>query len=154
MSGTRIEFHLAAGTDRRARLLAACRLAEAAYRQGSRVAVRTSGPAETVAFDELLWTFADDSFVPHGTWPMDEGAAAFTPVLVGSAALPPSHRDLLINLGQEPPPDVPAYGRVCEVVGADDEGRKAGRNRWRAYREAGFEPQMIANAGVEPRRDA
>jgi DNA polymerase-3 subunit chi len=154
MAATRIEFHLADGSDGRARLLVACRLAEAAYLGGARVAVRTSGPAETVAFDELLWTYADGSFVPHGTWPMDESLAALTPVVVGSSALPASHRDLLVNLGTEPPADFPAYARVCEVVGADEDGRKAGRNRWRAYREAGYEPHMIATGDAEPRRDA
>jgi DNA polymerase-3 subunit chi len=154
MTRPQVEFHLAGGADRRARLLAGCRLAEAAYLEGRQVAVRTASAADTVAFDEMLWTFADGSFVPHGTWPMDAETAAFTPVVVGSGGLPASHRDVLVNLGDDAPTDFSTYARVCEVVGADDEGRKAGRVRWRTYREAGCEPQMVAAGGDEPRSNA
>jgi DNA polymerase-3 subunit chi len=154
MSASQVEFHLAAGAGRRARLLAGCRLAEAAYLAGRRVAVRTASAADTVAFDELLWTFADGSFVPHGTWPMDAETAAMTPVVVGSGGLPASHRDVLVNLGDDAPPDFSTYARVCEVVGADDASRRSGRVRWRTYRDAGCEPQMVAASGDDPRSDA
>jgi DNA polymerase-3 subunit chi len=136
-----VDFYPLGATDRRSRLVAACRLAEKAYEQGFKVAVRTASPAETAEFDELLWTYADGSFVPHGVWPTDPDVAALTPVLVGSATLPESHRDVLINLAHDAPPDFSAYARVCDVVGGDEEGRKAGRLRWRAYREAGCTPE-------------
>jgi DNA polymerase-3 subunit chi len=47
---------------------------------------------------------------------------------------------VLINLGADAPADFSAYARVCEVVGGDEDGKKAGRNRWRTYREAGCVP--------------
>ncbi|HXW09929.1 MAG TPA: DNA polymerase III subunit chi [Steroidobacteraceae bacterium] len=136
-----VDFYPLGATDRRSRLVAACRLAEKAYEQGLKVAVRTASPAETAEFDDLLWTYADGSFVPHGVWPTDPDVAALTPVLVGNAALPESHRDVLINLAPDAPADFSAYARVCDVVGGDEEGRKAGRLRWRAYREAGCNPE-------------
>jgi DNA polymerase-3 subunit chi len=136
----KVDFYTLAEPDRRARLVTACRLAEKAYEQGLRVAVRTASAAETAEFDELLWTFADRSFVPHGVWPTEPDLAAATPVLVGSSALPASHRDVLINLAADAPADFSAYARVCEVVGGDEEARKAARHRWRAYRDAGCTP--------------
>ena len=66
---TQVDFYVLTAADRRSRLTTACRLAEKAYDQGLRVAVRTSSPAETAEVDELLWTFSDRSFVPHGVWP-------------------------------------------------------------------------------------
>ena len=81
-----VDFYPLGATDRRSRLVAACRLAEKAYEQGLKVAVRTASPAETAEFDDLLWTYADGSFVPHGIWPTDPEVAALTPVLVGNAA--------------------------------------------------------------------
>ena len=68
-----VDFYLLAAPDPRARLTAACRLAEKAYEQGLKVVVRTASPAETAEFDELLWTFADRSFVPHVVWPERPG---------------------------------------------------------------------------------
>jgi DNA polymerase-3 subunit chi len=140
VSGPQIDFYALSAADRRSRLVAACRLAEKAYTQGLRAVVRTASPAETAEVDELLWTFADGSFIPHGVWPAEPDFAAVTPVLVGMNALPESHRDVLINLGVDAPADFSAYARVCDVVGGDEDGKKAGRNRWRTYREAGCVP--------------
>jgi DNA polymerase III subunit chi len=141
VTAPKIDFYPLTASDRRSRLLAACRLAEKAYEQGLKVVVRTGSAAETAEFDELLWTFADGSFVPHGVWPTDPEVAQLTPVLVGSASLPASHRDVLINLAPDAPADFSAYARVCDVVGGDEDGKKAGRVRWRAYRDAGCAPE-------------
>jgi DNA polymerase III subunit chi len=140
VAAPQVDFYLLAAADARARLAAACRLAEKAYEQGLKVAVRTGSPAETAAFDELLWIFADRSFVPHTTWPGDPETVAATPVLIGSAALPESHRDVLINLAGDAPADFSAYARVCEIVDGDEDAKRAGRTRWRVYRDAGCNP--------------
>ncbi|HET9695062.1 MAG TPA: DNA polymerase III subunit chi [Steroidobacteraceae bacterium] len=141
MAAPKVDFYPLGAADRRSRLVAACRLAEKAYEQGFKVVVRTASPAETAELDELLWTFADGAFVPHGVWPADPDVAALTPVLVGSAPLPASHRDVLINLAPDAPAEFSAYARVCDVVGGDEDGKKAGRLRWRVYREAGCVPE-------------
>ncbi len=135
-----VTFYLHASSDPRARLATACRLAEKAYEQGLRVSVRTASPAETAALDELMWTFADRSFVPHGTWPAEPEFAGATPVLIGSAALPDTHRDVLINLAPDAPPEVSGYARVCELVAGDEDSKQRARVRWRAYRNLGCEP--------------
>jgi DNA polymerase III subunit chi len=135
-----VDFYPLGEPDRRARLVTACRLAEKAYDQGLRVVVRTASAAETAEFDELLWTFADRSFVPHSVWPAEPEVAAATPVLVGSGSLPATHRDVLINLAADAPADFSAYARICEIVGGDEAAKQAGRHRWRAYRDAGCTP--------------
>jgi DNA polymerase-3 subunit chi len=137
----KVDFYTLGEPDRRARLVTACRLAEKAYDQGLRVAVRTASAAETAEFDELLWTFSDRSFVPHVVWPSEPEVVAATPVVVGSSSLPASHRDVLINLAPDAPADFSAYARICEVVGGDEDARKAGRHRWRTYRDAGCAPE-------------
>lgn len=136
----KVDFYTLTASDRRARLVAACRLAEKAYEQGLRIAVRTTSVAETAEFDELLWTFADGSFVPHAPLPAEPAVAAHTPVLVGTSGLPESHRDVLINLAPDAPPDFSSYARVCDLVGGDEADKKAGRQRWRVYRDAGCTP--------------
>ena len=141
MGAVKVDFYPLGEPDRRARLVTACRLAERAYDQGLRVAVRTASAAETAEFDELLWTFSDRSFVPHVVWPTEPDVVAATPVVVGSSSLPPSHRDVLINLGPDAPADFSTYARICEVVGGDEDAKKAGRHRWRTYRDAGCAPE-------------
>ena len=141
MAGTKVDFYVLAAADPRSRLTTACRLAEKAYEQGLRVAVRTSAPAETVEIDESMWTFSDRSFVPHGVWPADPDFATATPVLISSGALPDSHRDVLVNLAADMPADFTAFSRICEVVAGDDDAKRRARLRWRGYKEAGLAPE-------------
>jgi len=142
MGDLKVDFYLLSAPGPRARLTTACRLAEKAYEQGLKVAVRTASPGETAEFDELLWTFADRSFVPHGVWPGEPEFAAATPVLIGNAALPATHRDVLINLAPDAPGDYSGYARVCEVVGGDEEDKARARVRWKFYRGLGCTPEM------------
>jgi DNA polymerase IIIc chi subunit len=65
MATQRVDFYVLPGTEERARLKLACRIAEQAYLAGQRVFVWLDEPASCERFDELLWTFADRSFVPH-----------------------------------------------------------------------------------------
>jgi len=140
VADTQVDFYLLGAADPRARLTTACRIAEKACGQGLRVAVRTASPAETAELDELMWTFADRSFVPHSVWPAEPAVAEHTPVLIASGALPDSHRDVLINLGADSPADPSRFGRICEVVGADEDTKRRARIRWRGYRDAGLAP--------------
>jgi len=141
VAGTKVDFYVLAAADQRSRLTTVCRLVEKAYDQGLRVAVRTSAPAETVEIDELMWTFSDRSFVPHGVWPADPDFAAATPVLITSGGLPESHRDVLVNLGADVPADFTAFSRICEVVAGEEDAKRRARLRWRGYKEAGLSPE-------------
>ena len=62
----RIDFYVLAQTDERARQLLACKLAEKAWRLENSVYIHTKNAADAERLDELLWTFRDGSFVPHG----------------------------------------------------------------------------------------
>jgi DNA polymerase-3 subunit chi len=140
--GPKIDFLVLADADPRERLRTACRLAEEIYDEGLKVTVRVATTDEATALDELMWTFSDRSFVPHAQWPADQAAGEHAAVLIaGDGSLPATHRDALINLGTNVPPDVSSYGRVLEIVGGSESYKQAGRARWRAYREAGLETQ-------------
>jgi DNA polymerase-3 subunit chi len=141
VTAPRVDFYLLSSSDARSRLLTACRLAEKACDQGLRVAVRTASPAETAELDDLMWTYSDRSFLPHAVWPAEPSVAEHTPVLIGSGALPDSHRDVLVNLSSEPPPGFESCHRLCEIVTSDEAAKRAGRVRWRSYRDAGLEPR-------------
>ena len=141
MTATLVDFYLLGGGDARARLLTACRLAEKAFDQGLRVAVRTASPSETAEVDDLMWTFSDRSFVPHAVWPAEPAVAEQNPVLISSGEVPASHRDVLVNLDAAAPAGFEAFARVCEIVATDEAAKRAGRARWRRYREAGLEPR-------------
>lgn len=140
MPETKVDFYVLTATDARSRLTTACRLAEKAFEQGLRVAVRTAGTGETAELDDLMWTFSDRSFVPHGVWPAEPDFASATPVMISSSPPPDSHQDVLINLGTDLPPDFGRYTRVCEIVSGEETAKRQARARWRGYKDAGLAP--------------
>jgi DNA polymerase-3 subunit chi len=86
--------------------------------------------------DRMLWTWPAIGFVPH--CPAHDALAAETPVLISSADETPPACDLILNLGAGCPPHFERFARLLEVVGADEEERKAGRERYRFYVERGY----------------
>ncbi len=128
------------GSEPRARLKFACRIAEQAFLDDLKVFVWLDDAAELRSFDELLWTFADRSFVPHEIF-SDAGQWQDTPVLLCCDATPAQGFDLLLNLGSEVPAAAAAARRIVEIVDAQESQRRAGRNRFRHYRELGLAPE-------------
>jgi DNA polymerase-3 subunit chi len=136
----RVDFYVLAGNEARTRLKFACRIAEKAYLAGQRVFVWLDDAAELHSFDELLWTFADRSFVPHEIY-SDPQQWQHTPVLLGFQAQPQQPFDVLLNLATEVPAAAAHAARVAEIVDAEEPRRRSGRNRFRHYRELGVTPE-------------
>jgi len=137
----RVDFYVLASTSEEGRLRVACRLCEKAYLADQRVAVLAPDPATLRRLDELLWTFAEGSFVPHEIEDGAGRASADCPVVLIEGAVPPGKVEVLVNLGSE----VPALGsgvrRIAEVIDAEEGRRAAGRRRFRHYRSLGIEPR-------------
>ena len=57
-------------------------LLEKSYERGWRVVVQAASEERVDALDAHLWTYRDDSFLPHGT--AREGEAAAQPILITS----------------------------------------------------------------------
>ncbi len=137
---TRVNFYLLEGSGERACELFACRLAEKAYRMTHRTFIHTPSAAAAGKVDDLLWTFRDGAFVPHtladATANADE--LGLSAVLIGHAAQPTTHTDLLINLAAEVPTFFSRFERVAEVVDTDAARRNQARERFRFYRDRGY----------------
>jgi DNA polymerase-3 subunit chi len=135
----RVDFYVLGSNEPRARLKFACRLAEKAYLDGRRTLVWLDAP-ELAGFDDLLWTFADRSFVPHE--PFDDAQQwSQTPVLLSCERAPEQEFELLLNLAAEVPPSSQRAQQVIEIIDADPARREAGRARFRHYRAQGVQPQ-------------
>ena len=139
MPTPRVDFYVseAAGADARLRL--ACRVAEKAYLAKQTVVVWFDDATLLPKFDEMLWTFADGTFVPHDAV-TPEGACA-SPVALTSGPMPAEHLDVLINLGNSIPERFEKFARVAEFLDGRPEVRAAGRERFKVYRGKSLEPQ-------------
>jgi DNA polymerase III subunit chi len=144
-TGTVVEFHTLAADSDAQRLRGACRLVEKAYLEGLRVLVWLDDEASLSAFDNLLWTFGDRSFVPHEPLAAEPAACEAPVQLTAAAALPPATLaagfDVLCCLRARGEAAALRFNRVLEVVDAEPSRREAGRQRFRFYREQGVAPQ-------------
>ncbi len=61
-------------------------------------------------------------------------------MLLSSGATPSANVDIIINLAPDLPPCLARTPRVIEVIDSDDARRRAGRARFKAYRELGVQP--------------
>ncbi|MHB8424486.1 MAG: DNA polymerase III subunit chi [Gammaproteobacteria bacterium] len=131
---TQVDFYVLPDAAPRDRALFACKLAEKAFSLGHRIFVHLSSEDEARALDELMWTFRDRSFLPHGL----AAENARIPVCIGFGQEPGEEFHLLINLSSEVPRFFSHFERVAEVVNADAGIREHGRQRFRFYKDRGY----------------
>lgn len=145
---TRVDFYvLPEGADDDA-LLTACRLCEKAVAGGQRVHVHAPDPGVAQAFDRLLWVYKQGGFIGHerlGT----SADAALAAVLIGADAPPPTHRDILVNLGEAVPAFFDQFERVLEIVHGDAAARGRSRERFKHYRDRGLNPETHKLAAAQ-----
>ncbi len=133
---TRIDFYVLDDGGGDARLRLACRLAEKAFRQGHSVYVHADSDVLVQQLDELLWTFRDESFLPHE---INRGPDTYpAPIQIGNVDDPQVDPDMLINLAADVPSFFGRFKRMAELVDADPDVRTASRERFRYYKERGY----------------
>ena len=135
-----VDFYVLPSADPAGRQLFTCRLAEKAWKAGHRVFIRVNDAAEAATLDDRLWTFRQGSFVPHTLAENHENDPLAT-VLIGTGAAPEDHRDLLINLTPAVPEDWRTFQRIAEIVDQDEAVRRAGREKYRFYRNQAIKPE-------------
>jgi DNA polymerase III subunit chi len=142
---TQVDFYIVNDTAPDAHLRQACRLAEAAVDTGQRVFMRVQDDAQARRIDDLLWTFGDQSFLPHEI--AESPSHERVRVLIGSH-IPKGFADLLINIGHDAVSDLNASARIAELVPAGDELKRQARVRFKTYRDAGIEPATKSIEGA------
>ena len=135
----RIDFYVLPDHQEKGRALLACRLADKAYSLGHTVYLFTSSEARAAALDDLLWTFRQDSFVPHERHPLIGEESS--PVLIGTAPPTEIAAQVLINCTDSLPEGFERFERVVELVDQYPEVLAQARTRFKQYREQGCAPE-------------
>ena len=113
----KIDFYIISESDAKTRLLFACRLIEKAYHAKHRIYIHAETQNEAHQLDELLWTYREDTFLPHNLY--GEGPEPAPPIQVGYGAAPEQQRDILINLNSHVPEFFVNFNRILEIVSSD-----------------------------------
>ena len=114
-------------------------LLEKSLERGWRVVVQSTSEERTEALDTHLWTYRDDSFLPHATWQTSD--AAEQPIVLIAEAGNPNRANVRFLVDNAAlPADCDAYERLVLVFNGDDsEALAAARGAWTDCKARGFE---------------
>lgn len=113
-------------------------LLEKSIERGWRVVVQAGSEERADALDAHLWTYKDDSFLPHGTW--RDGDAADQPIVLAVTENNPNTANVrfLVDSGALPA-DAENYERVVLMFNGDDaEALEGARAAWKDGKARGF----------------
>ena len=132
MPAQRVDFYLITNEVTNTVNNVACRLLEKAYLRGHTVFVYCDNQQQAEQIDELLWTYKEDSFVPHHL--QGEGPEPPPAVQIGFGPEPRGFHDLLLNMAKTVPPFYQRFRRIMEIVAPNDDAKEISRNHYREYR--------------------
>lgn len=133
----KVDFYLIPEISLESGLGFICRLLDKAYQQKNQVYVQLENETLAKTLDDLLWTFRDDAFIPHGF--VNETFKVNPPVLLSYQQQPAkNHTDILLNLTQNILPFYTQFKRVIEIV--PSEGKTIGRKKFKHYKNENYEP--------------
>ena len=134
---TRIDFYHLQRTPLDAVLPKLC---EKAYSVGNRIKIWVDSEERVETINNLLWTYKEDSFLPHGS--KKDGFAEEQPIFISSNEKNENNADLLILAdGVRPVTDILAtYTRVLNIFdGNDGASVQNARIYWKEVKAADFE---------------
>ena len=133
---TRIDFYSLKERSKGDRFLLTCRLVERIHAAGHRILIHVPDREQARHLDRLLWTFKQQSFLPHGL--ADNSDLELTPILIDPDGNQGRENQVLINLALEVPTFFGSFERLCELVDQEPSVREAGRKRYAYYRDRGY----------------
>ncbi|MEA1062479.1 DNA polymerase III subunit chi [Apirhabdus apintestini] len=114
-----------------------CELAAERWRAGKRILIACEDEPQAIRLDEALWERDPHSFVPHNL--AGEGPRGGAPVeLAWPQKRNSAPRDLLISLLPDFADFATAFYEVIDFVPNDESLKPLARERYKAYRIAGF----------------
>ena len=112
-------------------------LVERSLERGWQAAIQAVSEERLSALDDGLWTYTDESFLPHGT--DREADAATQPVVLTLKDANPNAASIRFLVeGADLPPDAEDYARICVLFdGTDQDALLRAREQWRQAKAAG-----------------
>ena len=112
-------------------------LLEKTLQRGWRAVVRAGAPDRIEHLDGWLWSYRDESFLPHA--PDGEPGAHRQPILLTTGFENPNAADALFLVDGAEPGELAGYTR-CVVLfdGGDEAALAQARSQWTAIKRAGF----------------
>jgi DNA polymerase-3 subunit chi len=134
---SQVDFYVLPENNKRERF--ACTLIQKVWKQGNNIYINARSEAEAMAFDDLLWTFRDISFLPHCLTSDDN--IENVPIIIGHDNQIddqiPANTKIMINFADQIPQKLGKIERILEIVAGSESERRLARKRYADYRHQG-----------------
>ena len=116
-----------------------CRLVRKVLASGAQALI-LGDAAMLRRMDAVLWAEDANGFMPHAMADAAAAIVARSPVVL-AAQVPTdlAKQAVLINMTDQLPDDPHTRERVIELVSADEQAIQDARERWKSYKQRGFE---------------
>jgi DNA polymerase-3 subunit chi len=112
------------------------KLLEKVYASGARALILTASEAAAVELGNLLWSYREDSFLPHGT--SQDKFPAEQPLYITSGNENPAAAAIVIGTQGAEPVSLDGIERYLDMFdGNDDAQLTLARARWKKYKNEG-----------------
>lgn len=119
----------------------ACDVAAQLWRAGKRILLACETEEQALRLDEALWQRDPSEFVPHNL--SGEVTNFATPIEISwLGKRNAQRRDVLISLQTNVPEFAQSFNHVIDFVPAEEEQKVQARERYKIYRQLGFEMGM------------
>ena len=113
-------------------------LLERSLQRGWKAIVRAGGKERLDALNNTLWTYKDESFLPHGT--AEDGPPELEPVFLTTEEDNPNGAAVIFLVDGAEPGDIAGYERcVLMFDGRDTEAVATARTHWKTLKDAGHD---------------
>ncbi|MBI1363020.1 MAG: DNA polymerase III subunit chi [Proteobacteria bacterium] len=111
-------------------------LLEKILQSGHKAVVRCPDDKRLERLNEYLWSYAPESFLPHGA--AADGHADKQPVYLTTQDENPGGADILVRLSGADAGDFSSYARVLDVFEGSEPQKDAARKRWKDLKDKGY----------------
>ena len=116
-------------------------LVQTAMKKRHSITVLSDSKTAASEISKALWQTEKTNFIPNVF--ASHPHVAETAVVIGWEQKELYQDDILINLIQEQPIVFSRFRQLIEIVGRDDEDKAAGRQRFKFYRDRGYDIKHI-----------
>jgi len=111
-------------------------------RQGAKVYVQCNDKVHAEDIAECFWQVEPSEFLAHNL--VGEGPKYGTNIEIGHVGVKPSwNRQLVINLADNHTTFANAFAEVVDFVPCEENAKQLARERYKLYRQAGYQLQTI-----------
>jgi DNA polymerase-3 subunit chi len=113
-------------------------LLEKTLERGWRAVVQAGGPERVEALDGLLWTYREESFLPHGT--ASDGFSDRQPIFLTTGEDNPNGAAVRFFVDGAECGDLSVYTRAVYLFdGRDQDALQQARRQWKSVKSAGHD---------------